>query len=270
MRLCALCPENYDSCLWGQLCENALFKVITVSPAQTGFLAAPQIASIIVQLSHLFPEPFEMRAAVDYFIDMGFSLEHALDRYTKPAETMLLSLLKENMPSVYNYGANLLASSPSIHAAKLPLMNPFHAVVLILAYYAVISSGMWVMKNIVKQKFHLKTFSNIHNAFLVWLSGYMCLNIAYQALVVRGYSVFNNDFDDVPESFPLAKHLWLFYFSKIFEFVDTCIMVGKMNFRQVSFLHVYHHSSILAVWWLTIYVCPHTECKFDSHLAHLF
>jgi hypothetical protein len=199
-------------------------------------------------------------AAVDYFIQAGFALEKQLDTLLTPAQNALTGFIQNSFPSVYSIGANFLKTAPSIHASKLPLMNPFHVLVLILTYLAVIFSGKWVMQNVVQQKMQLKTFSNVHNAFLVWLSGYMCVNVLYQAWYVRGYSVVNNDYDETPQSFPLAKHLWLFYFSKVFEFVDTCIMVGKMNFRQISFLHVYHHSSIFAVWWITIYICPHTEC----------
>ena len=36
-------------------------------------------------------------------------------------------------------------------------------------------------------------------------------------------------------------------------------MVAKMNFRQVSFLHLYHHSSIFAIWWYVSWVAPTGE-----------
>lgn len=43
-------------------------------------------------------------------------------------------------------------------------------------------------------------------------------------------------------------------------------MVAKMNFRQISFLHVYHHSSIFVVWWLTVFMAPSSEAYFSSML----
>lgn len=55
--------------------------------------------------------------------------------------------------------------------------------------------------------------------------------------------------------------IWLFYFSKIMEFVDTMIMVVKKNNRQISFLHVYHHCSIFTIWWLVTFVAPNGEGK---------
>jgi len=47
----------------------------------------------------------------------------------------------------------------------------------------------------------------------------------------------------------LANLLWLFYISKIWDFWDTIfIVLGK--WRQLSFLHVYHHTTIFLFYWL--------------------
>ncbi|KAF9905063.1 hypothetical protein BX616_001106 [Lobosporangium transversale] len=64
----------------------------------------------------------------------------------------------------------------------------------------------------------------------------------------------------------MAKMIWLFYFSKIMEFVDTIIMVLKKNNRQISFLHVYHHCSIFTIWWLVTLVAPNGEAYFSAAL----
>jgi elongation of very long chain fatty acids protein 4 len=41
----------------------------------------------------------------------------------------------------------------------------------------------------------------------------------------------------------LASILFVHYIMKMYELVDTFIMIFKQNWRQVSFLHVYHHAS---------------------------
>lgn len=33
-------------------------------------------------------------------------------------------------------------------------------------------------------------------------------------------------------------------------------MILKKNYRQVSFLHVYHHLSIFPIWWLVTLMAP--------------
>lgn len=46
--------------------------------------------------------------------------------------------------------------------------------------------------------------------------------------------------------------LWVFYTSKILDFFDTIIMVARGTWRQFSFLHVYHHTSIFMIYWLNL------------------
>lgn len=60
----------------------------------------------------------------------------------------------------------------------------------------------------------------------------------------------------------MARIVWLFYFSKIFEFIDTIIMALRYRFRQITFLHVYHHSSIFLTWWYVVRKAPGGESRF--------
>ncbi|CAG8730157.1 18319_t:CDS:2, partial [Acaulospora morrowiae] len=68
------------------------------------------------------------------------------------------------------------------------------------------------------------------------------------------------------KGFQMAKYTWIFYFSKIFEFMDTFIMVLKKNNHQITFLHIYHHCSVFIIWWWVIYVAPTGETYFSAAL----
>ena len=61
-----------------------------------------------------------------------------------------------------------------------------------------------------------------------------------------------NKFDNVNP--PLANLLWLFYVSKVFDFFDTIFIVLGQKWRQLSILHVYHHTTIFLVYWLNLRV----------------
>ncbi len=52
------------------------------------------------------------------------------------------------------------------------------------------------------------------------------------------------------ENPPLANLLWLFYVSKIWDFWDTIFIVLGKKWNQLSFLHVYHHTTIFLFYWL--------------------
>jgi elongation of very long chain fatty acids protein 4 len=40
---------------------------------------------------------------------------------------------------------------------------------------------------------------------------------------------------------------WLFYVSKVFDYFDTLVIILRRKWRQLSFLHVYHHITIFLV-----------------------
>lgn len=71
----------------------------------------------------------------------------------------------------------------------------------------------------------------------------------------------------------MANILYIHYLSKFIEFLDTAIMIGKQNWRQLSFLHVFHHATTgFPVWWLIMRHCPggapYFVC-FGNSLVHV-
>jgi len=50
----------------------------------------------------------------------------------------------------------------------------------------------------------------------------------------------------------MAKALYLFYLSKILDFCDTLFIVLRQKWKQMSFLHIYHHTSIFLVYWMNL------------------
>jgi len=105
----------------------------------------------------------------------------------------------------------------------------------------------------------------MHNTFLILLSSYMCFESIRQALA-SNFSLFGNGIDVTEKGIPLARVLWLFYASKILEFIDTGIMVLKKNDRQITFLHLYHHTSIFFIWWVVIFFGPGGDGYFTASL----
>jgi len=87
----------------------------------------------------------------------------------------------------------------------------------------------------------------IYNATQVALCGWM----VYAALAEharRGLSLVCNEHKLHEDGMAFVVHI--FYLSKVLDFADTVFMIVKNNWHQVSFLHVYHHSSIFLIYWL--------------------
>jgi elongation of very long chain fatty acids protein 4 len=81
----------------------------------------------------------------------------------------------------------------------------------------------------------------IYNTAQVLLCAVMIAGTVLEARK-QDYSLVCNDYK--PEGTNMAFWLWVFYLSKIFDFVDTFIMVVRGKYEQFTFLHVYHHISI--------------------------
>ncbi|KAG0195576.1 hypothetical protein BGX28_001063, partial [Mortierella sp. GBA30] len=192
----------------------------------------------------------------DLFIDLATAIGVKAAPYVDPVESALMEQLEKLFPTAVHHVRGFLVAVESPLARELPLMNPFHVLLIALAYLVAVFLGMQIMKNF--DRFEVKTFSLFHNFCLVSISAYMCGGILYEAYQAN-YGLFENLADHSLKGLPMAKMIWLFYFSKIMEFVDTMIMVLKKNNRQISFLHVYHHCSIFTIWWLVTFVAPNGE-----------
>jgi len=169
--------------------------------------------------------------------------------------------IKSSLPAPWLENYKWAMSNGNPHAKTFPLMNPFHAILVAIAYLVIISVGKAVMRNV--KKFEMQWFSLLHNLSMVLLNGYACVEIIRQSQI-GNYTLFGNGVDASANGLPMARVLWLFYFLKPVEFIDTFIMVLKKNNHQVSFLHVYHHIATFLIWWGVIYYAPGGDTYFSA------
>ncbi|XP_005181675.1 elongation of very long chain fatty acids protein 4-like [Musca domestica] len=67
----------------------------------------------------------------------------------------------------------------------------------------------------------------------------------------------------------LASAVWWFYFSKLLEFSDTAFFILRQKWKQLTPLHVYHHSTMFPLWWIAIKWVP-TGSTFFPALINSF
>jgi len=89
----------------------------------------------------------------------------------------------------------------------------------------------------------------IYNVTQIFLCAYMTIE-AFMIAYRHNYSLVCNDY--IRDDPPMANLLWLFYVSKIWDFWDTIFIVLGKKWRQLSFLHVYHHFTIFLFYWLNV------------------
>lgn len=150
--------------------------------------------------------------------------------------------------------------------------NPIYIILILLGYYLIVWIGPKLMRN--RKPFELQTFMVIYNSLLVVLSAYMVVEIIYSSYLIGYFSTgnplcakykYSEAYKD-PKEMRLANVLYIYFISKIFEFMDTFLMILRKKDNQVSFLHVYHHSSILFIWWIVMSYMPGGQSWFSSSM----
>jgi len=120
------------------------------------------------------------------------------------------------------------------------------------AYVAAVVLGKSMMEN--QKKYDLYWLRVLHNGLLTAFNFYLVVEIIRQSVVVGYGEVTRGE-----KGLGMAKVLYLYYLSKIWEFLDTFIMVLRKSNAQISFLHVYHHVSVTVMWWFNVYYYPGGE-----------
>jgi hypothetical protein len=64
----------------------------------------------------------------------------------------------------------------------------------------------------------------------------------------------------------IANAVWWYYVSKLIEFCDTFFFILRKKDNQLTFLHVYHHSTMFSLWWIGIKWVPSGSSKY-THVA---
>lgn len=100
----------------------------------------------------------------------------------------------------------------------------------------------------------LKPIIFYYNLLCVTLAGIVVVGIVGYWLKYGFHSFVCNKENRGVQGHELAVVYWIFYIQKYVEFADTWFFLLRKSFRQVSFLHIFHHSSITFVVGLII---PH-------------
>lgn len=94
----------------------------------------------------------------------------------------------------------------------------------------------------------LKPVIFVYNVTCVAAAGYVVWGIGKHKLLHPDEPfVCNAGTRGDAEGHDLALVFWVFYAQKFWEFADTWFFILRRSFRQVTFLHVFHHSSITLV-----------------------
>ncbi|KAK3573635.1 hypothetical protein QTP86_029980 [Hemibagrus guttatus] len=123
-----------------------------------------------------------------------------------------------------------------------------------IIYLLIVWMGPKYMKN--RQPFSCRGLLVVYNLALTLLSLYMFYELV-TAVWQGGYNFFCQDTHSGGEADNrIINVLWWYYFSKLIEFMDTFFFILRKNNHQITFLHIYHHFTMLNIWWFVMNWVP--------------
>ncbi|EDQ85417.1 uncharacterized protein MONBRDRAFT_34287 [Monosiga brevicollis MX1] len=136
------------------------------------------------------------------------------------------------------------------------MSSPVPTMALTVLYLAFVFIGRIVMKN--RKPFELRGPILVYNAVLVALNAWICFELV-DSFIKENMSFKCNGVNTDPNnknSKRIAVAIWWYYFSKCIEFLDTVFFVLRKKDEQISFLHLFHHSTMFNLWWMGVRWVP--------------
>ncbi|XP_046861372.1 elongation of very long chain fatty acids protein 4-like [Xenia sp. Carnegie-2017] len=124
-----------------------------------------------------------------------------------------------------------------------------------LLYLFIVNVGPHLMEK--RQPFEIRKLMVIYNLGATLLNLY-CTTHLFVGSWKAGYKYICQRVivSTEPTHLMIAEVIWWFYISKYLEMLDTVFFIMRKKTNQISFLHVYHHTSVVIIWWIGIKWVP--------------
>lgn len=158
-----------------------------------------------------------------------------------------MALLLRKLYETYQYVNQDLKDPRTAH---LPLMsNPFPVLALLVFYNMFVQC--WGPRLMVNRKpFNIDKLLIVYNIFQVAASAFMFIEG-----IIMGWGWDYNylcepvDPNITPHTEKIAFLVYLYFWLKVTDLLDTVFFVMRKKSSQVSFLHIYHHTGMVALAW---------------------
>ncbi|KAG7235706.1 hypothetical protein INR49_002336 [Caranx melampygus] len=133
----------------------------------------------------------------------------------------------------------------------LLVYSPVPVSLIFLVNLCVVWAGPRLMKH--REPVDLKVVLIVYNFTMVGLSAYMFHEFLVTSWL-SNYSLLCQpvDYSTSPLAMRMARVCWWFFFSKVIELSDTLFFILRKKNSQLTFLHVYHHGTMIFNWWVGV------------------
>ncbi|KAG7299667.1 hypothetical protein JYU34_016659 [Plutella xylostella] len=156
--------------------------------------------------------------------------------------------------------------------SDLPFMSsPVPILALLLAYLLfVLVIGPKLMEK--RRAFELNSVLIIYNVFQVIVAAYLVYRYL-STLFEKGFVHSKCYMTDKTMRREIIIDIWLYLATKVTELMDTVFFVLRKKNKQITFLHLYHHSAMVFTTWAFLKYAPSDNViyiGFSNSLVHVF
>ncbi|KAI5710440.1 hypothetical protein M8J75_008653 [Diaphorina citri] len=122
--------------------------------------------------------------------------------------------------------------------------------------------GPKLMEN--RKPFNLSTIIKIYNVAQMTCNFYL-VYVSFKLVWLTDsyrYDCIEIDYSDTPMARRKLTMVWVCFMSRLLDLLDTIFFVLRKKQKQISFLHVYHHSFVFFFGWLIAKALPGGQVAF--------
>ena len=181
-----------------------------------------------------------------FFMDYYYTSDGAISSITEIPSQIYFPLIQK-----YHYWMSLADK----RVENWPLMSsPCPTFAIIMLYLYICLRGPQHMAN--RKAFtNLKPLILFYNFLTVLLNLYIAMEL-WITLKTRSKDFYwtceSVDYSNEWSAVRIANALWWYYASKCFEMLDSVFFILRKKEEQLTFLHIYHHSTMFGLWWIGV------------------
>uniref|UniRef100_A0A2S2QWI8 Elongation of very long chain fatty acids protein n=1 Tax=Sipha flava TaxID=143950 RepID=A0A2S2QWI8_9HEMI len=141
--------------------------------------------------------------------------------------------------------------------------SPWPVITILAAYlYFVLKIGPEFMKY--RRPMNIDRVVMVYNIIQVLFSLYI-VREAFRLVWLQGdyrSNCIEIDYSDTDLAKEKIWAVWLYFFSKILDLLDTVFFILRKKQNQVTFLHIYHHTMVLSFSWGVLRFYPGGQITF--------
>lgn len=157
--------------------------------------------------------------------------------------------------------------TPGLNA---PMHGPAAPFALTAFYLVSLPTLRWFTERYLATRYDMKLLLTesmvVYNVAQVALNGWMVYAMV-SAVWFRGHPfIGSRSLSGTSINSGASYAVWVHYCDKYLEFFDTYFMILRGKMDQVSFLHIYHHTTIAWAWWIAVRYSPGGDIYFGALL----